>query len=351
MNRASNPFAVLAELDEQPKIRPPTAVKPVMNTPAKLPADQEPQPIAKELPTDPLYKTQLCGNYAKDGKCRYGKSCRFAHGESELRARALGGASKGKSAKELPTDPLYKTQLCENYAQDGKCRYGKRCHFAHGDSELRAPPRFVAKELPTDPLYKTQLCQNYAQDGKCRYGDRCLFAHGDSELRSQPQQLPTDPLYKTKLCANFVRGECRYGERCLYAHGDSELRGLALRDAPAPPVTPYCSHCDEEGEHFPNECPYVVHRARMPKPRVAVVGKLAPPQLAGEDFPPLPAQQVLEAVPSLMRADAPEFVPRMTADAAPIVTFKTFAEFCVAAFSAPGAAEMLISPNGANWSC
>lgn len=32
----------------------------------------------------------------------------------------------------------YKTRMCENYAK-GMCNFGDRCHFAHGDAELRDP--------------------------------------------------------------------------------------------------------------------------------------------------------------------------------------------------------------------
>ena len=32
----------------------------------------------------------------------------------------------------------FKTKLCQNHAQ-GTCTFGERCHFAHGDAELRKP--------------------------------------------------------------------------------------------------------------------------------------------------------------------------------------------------------------------
>ena len=43
------------------------------------------------------------------------------------------------------------------------------------------------------PVFKTALCK-YFEQGNCRNGDRCAYAHGVEELR----------LYKAKLC-NFFR--------------------------------------------------------------------------------------------------------------------------------------------------
>ena len=31
--------------------------------------------------------------------------------------------------------------------------------------------------------YKTELCSNYVDNGICKYGKRCLFAHGEGDLR------------------------------------------------------------------------------------------------------------------------------------------------------------------------
>lgn len=36
-----------------------------------------------------------------------------------------------------------------------------------------------------DPIrYKTQMCKNWVDHGKCPYGPRCLFAHGRKDLRT-----------------------------------------------------------------------------------------------------------------------------------------------------------------------
>jgi len=33
----------------------------------------------------------------------------------------------------------FKTQLCKFFEKEGKCKFGKNCQFAHGESELRKP--------------------------------------------------------------------------------------------------------------------------------------------------------------------------------------------------------------------
>ena len=37
--------------------------------------------------------------------------------------------------------------------------------------------------------YKTIKCKNYEQEGTCRYGAACTFAHGDEDIRAKGQNL------------------------------------------------------------------------------------------------------------------------------------------------------------------
>ena len=71
------------------------------------------------------YKTELCRPFEENGTCKYGEKCQFAHGIGELRT--------------LTRHPKYKTEFCRTFHTTGFCPYGPRCHFIH-NSKTSAPP-------------------------------------------------------------------------------------------------------------------------------------------------------------------------------------------------------------------
>ncbi|ORX48552.1 hypothetical protein DM01DRAFT_1291868, partial [Hesseltinella vesiculosa] len=75
--------------------------------------------------------------------------------------------SLGFTSEKKPE--LYKTEMCRNWEEMGQCRYGKKCCFAHGRTELRNIQRHIR--------YKTQICRTYHLTGTCHYGVRCTFIH------------------------------------------------------------------------------------------------------------------------------------------------------------------------------
>ncbi|RWS16554.1 zinc finger protein 36: C3H1 type-like 1 [Dinothrombium tinctorium] len=69
--------------------------------------------------------------------------------------------------------------------------------------------------------YKTELCRPFEENGTCKYGDKCQFAHGFHELRN----LQRHPKYKTELCRTFhTSGFCPYGPRCHFIHNSEESK-------------------------------------------------------------------------------------------------------------------------------
>lgn len=97
--------------------------------------------------------------------------------------------SQTSSSQRSPVSPgpvqnanRYKTEMCRPFQENGTCKYGDKCQFAHGNQELRTVSRH--------PKYKTDLCRTYHSVGFCPYGPRCHFVHALDEVRSAPAQTP-----------------------------------------------------------------------------------------------------------------------------------------------------------------
>lgn len=68
-----------------------------------------------------------------------------------------------------------------HFSSTGNCYYGAKCHYAHGQKDIRFPGT-------AHPLYKTSICKNEQTERGCPFGARCMFIH-----RSDPQYaLVTD---------------------------------------------------------------------------------------------------------------------------------------------------------------
>jgi len=82
----------------------------------------------------------------------------------------------------------------------------------------------IAQTNMNPSRYKTESCRPFEENGHCKYGDKCQFAHGGHELRS----LSRHPKYKTELCRTFhTIGFCPYGPRCHFIHNE-DLRRLNM---------------------------------------------------------------------------------------------------------------------------
>lgn len=76
----------------------------------------------------------------------------------------------------------FKTELCNNLIELGICKYGDRCHYAHGQHELRQVSR-------RHPKYRTETCKNFELTGKCPFGPRCSYVHPKPDLDQLIDQL------------------------------------------------------------------------------------------------------------------------------------------------------------------
>lgn len=115
-------------------------------------------------------------------------------------------ARKRSSGKPKIKNELYKTEICRSYLMNnGYCKYGAKCQFAHGDRERRPVRRH--------PRYKTKLCRNYVTTGECPYGSRCRFIHA-----------PDVPQDENNTVANLMLSNSQDAHFLPYMDGNSSTR-------------------------------------------------------------------------------------------------------------------------------
>ena len=121
--------------------------------------------------------------------------------EQRIRNRAFseGAFIDPHSEQQQPqsTTSRYKTELCRPFEENGKCKYGEKCQFAHGKHELR--------QMVRHPKYKTELCRTYHTTGLCPYGPRCHFIHNQDDIAEQ--QRPTVSPVAPKHSASLTQGQ------------------------------------------------------------------------------------------------------------------------------------------------
>ena len=72
-----------------------------------------------------------------------------------------------------------------------------------------AAPVTPAKKRKLPPaaksdMYKTRMCRNYTETGRCKYGRVCQFAHGMKELRKYSSCVCLDHVEQRQQCTLFL---------------------------------------------------------------------------------------------------------------------------------------------------
>ncbi|ETO06453.1 hypothetical protein RFI_30938 [Reticulomyxa filosa] len=142
------------------------------------------------------YSDVLLGCHAYNKKeCHYNESVGSEQTKKDRKKKSDKHRNKKNEGSRGISD-LYKTELCENWMNEGHCSYGDKCNFAHGIEDMRHRIR-VAN-------YKTQPCCDPARnDSKlCTFGKRCNYAHPGEPLRCS---MPTD--YHDKQYFSHIKKE------------------------------------------------------------------------------------------------------------------------------------------------
>lgn len=112
---------------------------------------------------------------AKKKTRRGGKKARERREKEKVRVESSSNSASDNEAKDSKQQVKYKTELCKNWIEKGKCSYSVRCKFAHGYHELVSSVKVEEKQKP----YKQVLCENFHKDNYCSYGTRCVYIHDE----------------------------------------------------------------------------------------------------------------------------------------------------------------------------
>lgn len=120
------------------------------------------------------YKTEMCRPYQENGTCKYGDKCQFAHGTHDIR--------------NVSRHPKYKTDLCRTYHSVGFCPYGPRCHFVHALDEVRSAPAITPEKKPAGPVKQLPMFGRNAQ-GPDAWSFNNNHENNKTEMRTAVAQL------------------------------------------------------------------------------------------------------------------------------------------------------------------
>ncbi|XP_051952431.1 mRNA decay activator protein ZFP36L1-like [Xyrauchen texanus] len=158
------------------------------------------------------YKTELCRPFEENGTCKYGDKCQFAHGMHELRS--------------LSRHPKYKTELCRTFHSIGYCPYGLRCHFIHNAEERRGPPPLSA----FNKMERPRLHHSYSFAG--------FTSSGCSQ--DSPTSVTPPPMFSTEDFTKWPSNLFTYSSQELANLFEPSLGGITVPElcAPHSPTAP-----------------------------------------------------------------------------------------------------------------
>ncbi|KAF5749655.1 zinc finger CCCH domain-containing protein 39 [Tripterygium wilfordii] len=193
-------------------------------------------PVNKGI-TNIFFKTRMCAKF-RNGTCRNGENCNFAHGMDDLRRPPpnwqdlVGGRDEDRPPQPPPCNweddmkIIHKMKLCKKYYNGEECPYGDRCNFLHEEPSKFKEDSGRFRESSVISIGTTG--QPVVQGGGF---DHCDGNWSVNNSGPDAFQVNIKPVYwKTKLCIKWeTTGTCSFGEKCHFAHGQAELQLSAGR--------------------------------------------------------------------------------------------------------------------------
>lgn len=123
----------------------------------------------------------------------------------------------------------YKSELCSWFARFGRCKFGARCNFAHGEGELRSRTLMAMDRAGglDKEIYRCHACLTFVSTGACPFGDRCGMLHDPRIAGPDPYWLTHEELGSRSGPNTRVDRFCHQQLGSVY--GCSPIYGFAPR--------------------------------------------------------------------------------------------------------------------------
>jgi hypothetical protein len=76
--------------------------------------------------------------------------------------------------------------LCLNFFHQGVCKFGRGCRFPHGDAAIAAA---IERKLEVNPSYKTRSCLEMKNLADCKNGSNCQHIHGKRAISAVTRKI------------------------------------------------------------------------------------------------------------------------------------------------------------------
>jgi butyrate response factor len=175
-----------------------------------------------------MSEAQQCYAFRDNGYCRFGDGCRFAHGDQAPAPRGndFGWNSNSNNSGYGRSNRRSNNNVCYSFRDYGECQFGDGCRFSHdmngasndnSGSGQRSGYGFNNNNRRNNNYGASKLCYSWQESGSCQYGDSCRFSHGQANEQKQRSSFR-----RPKQCYTFRdTGKCEYGNSCIYSHEEA----------------------------------------------------------------------------------------------------------------------------------
>ncbi|VFQ73951.1 unnamed protein product [Cuscuta campestris] len=218
-----------------------------------------PAPSAKHVPAPPISngtvsaaatKTKLCNKYNTAEGCKFGDSCRFAHGEWEIGKPLTPAHDDHFTTGPAPIPSRYGGRIEPPAVSGPAASFG-----LSATAKISVDASLAGAIIGKGGMNSKHICRQTGvklsiRDHETDTNLKNIEIEGPFEKISQASEMvkeligrlgsvgrPAAPAaahggghalsannFKTKVCDNFSKGVCTFGERCHFAHGAAELR-------------------------------------------------------------------------------------------------------------------------------